>query len=367
VKQLKLLLGCIIVGIVVALTYYLFESAVRHSIDFLWDTVFDSENKRLLVVPLSIVVGLLFFGLQHWLDRKSENTESHGLAADGIKPSLRMIAIILILGYFSLLAGASLGPEAVLVPACMVIGLYLGTKLIKQDEKAPKAMAAAAIMALMAAFFHSFIVGVLAIFLVKKEAKIEITLPLVVIAVLASASSFLTLNFIDPSHRYFTFPDFSWKVAAVDFLVGIVLVAAGYLATFSLKYVHHYIKMFRTMTKQIVWWRVALIAGSGLSILYLLGGTLVQFTGNESIGPMLARASTLGILGLVWIVIVKIIVIGWSKAMGYRGGLIFPMIFVASTLVAISQLLVKDVNFGVGLLFALAGILTAEKKAKILL
>jgi hypothetical protein len=43
---------------------------------------------------------------------------------------------------------------------------------------------------------------------------------------------------------------------------------------------------------------VATRTGSGhwLSILYLPGSTLVEFTGNKSIVPMLHRASNLGVI-----------------------------------------------------------------------
>ncbi len=63
----------------------------------------------------------------------------------------------------------------------------------------------------------------------------------------------------------------------------------------------------------------------------------------------------------------KLVAIAWSRSMGYRGGLIFPMIFVASALVLILIQIFPQVNFGVGLIAALVGIFAAEKKAKVLL
>jgi H+/Cl- antiporter ClcA len=81
---------------------------------------------------------------------------------------------------------------------------------------------------------------------------------------------------------------------------------------------------------------------------------------------MLKQSTTLGIIGLAGILIIKILVIGWSKAMGYRGGLIFPSIFVASVLVAIVQLYTKDVGFVVGLIVVMGGAVTANTKLKIL-
>ncbi len=364
-KSLKLILGCFVVGALVALIYYGFEASVRHSIDFIWNTLLDTSDKRLRVIPLTLIGALLFFGLQHYLDPKSEKREARGLGGGVDEPTFRNLVTILFIGYFSLLAGASLGPEAVLVPACMVAGALVGKKAFR-DKKSTNILAAAGLIALMASFFHSFWVGLLALFLVKKEAKIAITAPLVLIAIVSSASAAYTLNLISPSERYLILPHITWKLVVVDVLFGVILLAAGYLATFGLKYSYNLILRLHAKMRSTSWWQNALIAGSGLSILYVLGGTLVQFTGNESIVPMLQQASTLGFLGLIWILCIKIVVIGWSKAMGYRGGLVFPMVFVASTLAAIAQSAHSDVGFGAGLVAALIGILAAERKAKIL-
>lgn len=365
--KLKLLLSCILVGIVVALVYAVFEAAVRNSINHIWITIFNSGNLRYELLLLAVIGALVFFGLQHRLDPASENRESHGMSGEPISPTLRNLAIILGLGYFSLVGGASLGPEAVLVPACMLIGTGLGLKLFKDQDLAVKALAAASMMALMAAFFHSYIIGILSVFLVTSQAKVKLSLQLLVIAVISSLSSYLTLTIIDPKNHYFNFPAFNWKVALVDLLAGLVLIIGGYIATFALKRAHSLFRDLRSQAKFTAWWQLAIVAGLGLSLFYFLGGPLVEFTGNQSIAPLIGQAQALGAIGVSLVLVIKLLVIGWSKAMGYRGGLIFPMIFVASALTTLLQLYFHDLSFGVGLIAALAGILLAERKAKILL
>lgn len=365
-KLLLLLVSCVLVGILVACTYFVFEYAVHHSITFIWTTAFNTDTLRWMVVPLCIVLTFVFFGLQHVLDPSGEKHEAHGLGGEVVTPTIRSFLIVIGLGFFSLVAGASLGPEAVLVPASVIVGSYVGYWLFKKDQTFVRALAAAAIIALMAAFFHSFIIGLLAIFLVKKQAKTKISPILIVIAVLASGASVLTLKIIDPTNSYFNFPPFSYKVLLVDALIAVILIMAGYAVTFGLKYAHTGFDFIRSHDKLKKWWLMALIASIVLSGLYLLGGPLVEFTGNESIAPMVSQAAGLGILGLLWILVVKVVAIAWSKAMGYRGGLVFPMIFVASTMSAIMLLVFKDGNFGVGLIAAMVGVLAAERKAKIL-
>ncbi len=367
-NKLKLLIGCAIVGIAVAVTYFLFEGAVHHSSNYIWDTMFDSEDNRILVLPLALVLGFIFFAAQHILDRKSENHESHSLGGEAISPTIRNIAIILFVGFLSLVAGASLGPEAVLVPACTTIGAYIGVKLYKQDSQAIKALTAAGIMALFTAFFHSYFVGILSVLIVTKQSRTKLSPQLLIIAAIASVSSYLTLQIIDPSSTSnFNLPDLTWKLAIIDLFAAICLLAAGYISTFALKYLHSGFVAFRQKVKLFTWWHLAFVSGFGIGVLYLLGGPLVQFTGNQSIEPLVKQATSLGVAGVLVIFIIKLIVIAWSKAMGYRGGLIFPMVFVASTLAVLAQLLVSDVNLGIALFAALIGILAAEKHAKILL
>jgi H+/Cl- antiporter ClcA len=365
-KKIALLVGVAVVAVLVALTYFGFEYAVAHSITYIWDTLLDTETKRYLVVPLCMLLTMIFFATQHLLDRKSEGREEHGLGGGAIDARFSNLVTILFIGFISLVAGASLGPEAVLVPACMVVGAFVATKLFKADKQAVKALAAAGIIALFACFFHSFVIGFLAVFLVTKQAKVKLNFQLVFIAIIASATAYFTIITIDPSSHYFNWPGYDWTTRLTDVLIAIVLVIIGYFSTLLLKASHDLLEKIRTHEKLSAWWLQALIAGGGLSALYLLGGPLVQFTGNHSIAPMLSQATTLGALGLLWLYIVKLAAISWSKTMGYRGGLVFPMIFIASILAALATLIYADTNFMLALIGALIGILAAERKAKIL-
>ncbi|MES2631057.1 MAG: chloride channel protein [Patescibacteria group bacterium] len=365
--NLKILIVCALVGILVALVYLVFEAAVSHSTVYVWDTLFHSDTYRLMVFPLAIILGLLFFGLQHWLAPGSDKKETHSLGGEPIKPTLKNLGIILVLGFFSLLAGASLGPEAILVPASVLVGSFLGIKLFKQNKQIAGLMAGAAMMALMAAFFHSFFVGLLSVLLVAHQLKTPINAKLIVVAIIASAASYATLQLIDPSNTYLVLPPFSWEAAITDILVGGILIVLGYLSTFGVKYAHAGVEKIRSFMNLNSWWKLGLFASTGLAIIYFIGGSLIEFTGNKSIAPLAEQATSLGLFALIVILIMKIIAIAWSRAMGYRGGLIFPMIFVASALVIILIHIFPSAHFGVGLIAALVGILAAEKKAKILL
>lgn len=362
-KNLKTILLTALVGIGVAVTYFYFEYAVHHSISYIWEDLFDTESSRLIVLPICLILTLIYFGAVHLFDPKTENKESHGLGS-APKPTILNFIKVLGIGFLSLIAGASLGPEAVLVPACVLLGGYVGLKLGKSKPDA-KVLGMAGFIALIAAFFNSFFVGLLSLLLIRKEFKIKIDTKLIVVSVVASGSAAFTLGLLESS-AFVVVPDYSWKLNIEEIVLLAVLGLAGYMVTYALKALHDAGVTINKLIGQKQWWSRGLVAGGGLSIIYLLGGPLVQFTGNESIVPMLQQSAGLGFIGLAWILLIKLAAISWSKASGYRGGLVFPTVFAASVLVAMAHLIMDDINFIYGLIVVMAGVIIADIKVKFL-
>lgn len=363
-KKFYIFCSTVLVAIAVALTYYYFEYAIHHSITYIWDTTLKTDTHRVLVIPVCIVISLIFFGIQHYLDPQSEEQESHGLG-EAPGPTITNFAKVLFIGFFSLVAGASLGPEAILVPASLIIGGYAGVKLFKQDKEIVKLLSMVGFVALFAAFFNSFIAGMLGLILITKQLKIKLDSDLLIIAAIASLVTVGALKVLGGS-AYTKLPETAWHISVSGIIAMILLVAAGYIYTNLLGATDKALTSVHQRLEGKNWWTRALAAAGGLSILYLLGGTLVEFTGNESIQPMLKQSASLGAIGLFWILLVKIAAISWSKRLGYRGGLVFPSVFVAAVLVAIIQLFIKDIGFTIGLVAAMVGILAAEAKVKVL-
>lgn len=362
-KKLSILLSTMLVSVLVALTYHFFEQSVHHSINYIWNELFDTEGERLLIIPICIVLTLSYFGLQHYLDPKSENNESKGLGAMSV-PTLANYGKVLLIGFFSLIAGASLGPEAILVPACMIVGGFVGTKLYG-DKPMVKLLSAVGFIALFAAFFDSFIAGLLGLLLVSKQAKTKLDIQLFVIGIIASLTTVLTLE-IFSAKAFIDLSQYHWKLTTVGTLVFALLIAGGYLYTYLLSYVHKLFSRVHDFSLRYTWWFRGLVAAAGLSAIYLVGGPLIEFTGNASVAPMLQQAKTLGVMGLLGLFLIKTIAIGWSKALGYRGGLVFPSIFVAATLSAIVGLFTHEISFVVSSLAVIIGMMAADSKVKIL-
>lgn len=354
----------LIVSIGVALTYTIFEEGVNYSIELIWHTWLNTDEHRLLIIPIIFAFTAVFFWLQHVLDAREEAHESHGLG-NMPTPTLANYGKVLLIGFFSLIAGASLGPEAVLVPACMLLGAYTGHRIFAQKERETSLLAGIGIVALFTAFFHSILIGILTILLVKKQLSTKLTSRLIVAAALTACLTYLTLDTVG-SDGSFTLPSYDWHVSIATLLWSCVLAAGGYVIVQLLALLHDQFRRIYDRTRPRNWQLHAVAAATGLTILYLLGGPLVQFTGNHSILPMSEQAALLGVLGLVWILALKTAAIAWSKAMGYRGGMIFPTIFLAATLVAIVQLQVSDFNAIYGLVATMIGAFVANKKSNIL-
>ena len=362
-KKLGLILAVIVVGIGVAITYHVFENIVHAGIDLVWYEWFDTDNNRLLVVPLAFVLSFVYFGLQHALDEKAEQNEEQGLGHMA-KPTLSGYVKVLLLGFFSLLAGASLGPEAILVPACMMLGALAGARISK-DPHVIKLLTAAGIIALFTAFFHSLIVGILSVLLVTKQAKTTLSPVLLLTTVVAATTSYATLTLLS-GDKFLSLPHYNWRINAATLVISVVLAGTGYVMIFGMEYAHKAFKKIQDKIQRKDWFIRASAAACGLSILYLLGGPLVEFTGNNAIVPLFNEAASLGLVGLVWVLAVKIAAISWSKAAGYRGGMIFPTIFLAAVMIAMVQLYVNDFNMIYGLVAVLAGTFAANAKTGIL-
>lgn len=360
----RLLLAAVAIGAGVALTYFIFESLVHVSLQFIWDDWFQSDTIRWIVLPLTVGLTLLYFGAQHFLDPRHEHIEAHGLGA-APSPTVWHYLQGLLIGFLSLLAGAALGPEAILVPASVLLGMLLGGRLLSGRKQLTKYAAALGFIALLAAFFNSFITGMLGLLLIKQQFKLPLTLWFVSLSVVTSLVVIGLLGVLESDSYVAAGASWTPSFASIGWLL--VVAAAGWVLPYVFKALYIPLDAGFKKLRNMHWVLRGLVAGTGLAGIYLLGGPLIQFTGNESIQPLLAQAVTLGLIGLIIIIVMKIIAIAWSKAVGYRGGLIFPMVFVLSAIIALIQLYTDTLPFTLALVVGAVAMLVGDRRAKVLL
>lgn len=358
----------IFISIAVALTYFVFEKSVGQSIDYIWFNLFDINNNRLLIPPILITLSLLFFGLNNSINKnKSEEHSSDNLTGGVNKYNIRVYFKVLLIGFLSLIAGASLGPEAILVPASLTIGHIISNKFSKDKMLLNNLAPFVAIIALFTSFLHSFIAGLLGILLAKKMLKIKINKLNIYFALVASIFAFITLNIIDPKNPYFSFPESVNYINYLDILFALGLVLVGYIITYLIKYSLLFFNKIYSEIEHKNWIYKAIFASLGLSLIYIISGPLVMFTGDNSIKPLLESATSIGIIGLLALGFLKILAIAWSKSFGYLGGLIFPTIFIVSCIISIVYLIYPEINYMFSLIASLIGVFIADRKVKVLL
>ncbi len=352
-QRAVLLVGSAFVGVFIALVYLGFEGLLHVMQHLVWDDIFHTETNKLSVLLLSIALGMAFFGARQWLDTKK---------AKESRPAWLEFLVILLIGFLSLFAGAALGPEAVLIPAALLGGQLVAKRLKLHSHVGLFGLAG--FVALFVAFFSSVFGGLLGLYLANKSKKLQLSLLDYVGLALASVAALFTLALFG-HHGAFNYPEQSIGFSFTAIAMLLVFFAAGYL------YHALFAALFRGIKQlygklQDSWYVHGFVASAGLGLLFIAGGYLVQFTGNEAIKPIFQQAAAIGLVGVIWISLVKVVTIAWSLGMGYRGGLIFPFVFVASSIVAAASLLTTDIYLIPSIFVFLAGLLFADRKAKII-
>jgi hypothetical protein len=141
----RALAAAVAVGVVNALVFVAFEWIVNDGTDWVWNDLVDSDAVRWRVVPLAIAGSIVLSAVIRLTRQKRIVPASTDPLAGGPAAS---VPVVLLIGAVSLLAGASLGPEASLFAAATGIGAWLAKE---------KRLVLASVGALLVAFFGSLL------------------------------------------------------------------------------------------------------------------------------------------------------------------------------------------------------------------
>ena len=275
-------------------------------------------------------------------------------SSDGPPPTVAGLATILLVGAASLLAGASLGPEAALVGLSAGLGGWAAARV---DTGPPgRALVLASVGALLVAFFGSLIALLIPVLILWQRAKRLDLVPLCAIVV-AGLAAYVTLGLLKGDHQgYGDLPSDAVRARdyASAFVLGGVAVGLGVALRWS---VRRLARLTRRIDAAVPWWLAAAGVGTVLGGLYLAGGPAVQFSGSEGSAILLGDPTHYSLWALAGIALIKLLATGWSLAAGYRGGLVFPSVLVgvAFSLFASGEL--ADLSGPGILLGCLAGLL----------
>lgn len=348
----------IVLGAVIGLMFLGFEWLVNHGDTWIWDDVFNTGEERWVVVPLAIGLSIIYSFIVHLLGQRRIIPIQLSIVEDLGKPLERAplsgVAVILVVGAASLLAGASLGPEAALAAGSIALGTWCAFRF--NFGSAGELLVLTALTALLVAFFGSLVPLLIPPLILFQRTR-KIPIPALVPPTLAGLAAYGTVYLIRGAvSGYGSIPS-GTSANAEDYLIALALGVCGVGVGYGMRTA---IKLFTGPAKQIGervhWAWAAAIFGLVLGILYLIGGPTIEFSGSEG-SKMLVSDTAYGTAALAGIVVMKLLATGWSLSTGYRGGLVFPSVFAGVALSMFVASLFGD-TAGPGLMIgSIAGVL----------
>ncbi|QMN62147.1 ion channel protein [Citrobacter freundii] len=229
----------------------------------------------------------------------------------------------LILG---LAGGVSLGPEHPIMTVNIALAVALGSRMFPRIAKLDWTILASA--GTIGALFGTLVAAAL-IFSQTLNSSNDVPLwdRLFAPLMAAAAGSLTTSLFF---HPHFSLPIAHYtQMHLTDILSGAVVaaiaIAAGMVAVWCLPRLHHLMHRLK---------HPVLILGVGgfiLGILGVIGGPLTLFKGLDEMQQM-AFSQTLGTSDYFMLVVIKLTALVVAAASGFRGGRIFPAVFVGVAL-----------------------------------
>ena len=328
-----------VMGGIIGVVFVIFEWVVNDVGGWLWNDLLNSDSQRVLVIPIAVVMSVIYsLALRSAGQKRVSKAETDLFSEDftEVKPTnIKKIALLFGLGALSLLAGASLGPEASLVAVSLAIGAWFAGALNVLKFPPGQLLVLSAVGALLSAFFASLIPIAIPLLMLLQKKSLGIISGLAVI--LSSLAAWVAV-YIFRGRGYGSVPlsgNFELHDILVAAIAGFVCVLLGIGLKWLIKIFKIYVKL---IDKKYSWYNAAAIFGLVLGLLYLIGGQSVQFSGSEGSKILFENQASYGVAALAGLVIVKLVATSWSLASGYRGGVVFPSVYMGMALsLALSQ------------------------------
>jgi len=317
----------VFMGLIVGFLYLSFEWIVNNGSNWLWNDVVQSDSYRWRVIPLAIVMSILLSGTVLFFRNKRVVKPPLSLLDeldDVQKTSIKTIGIILVIGAVSLIGGASLGPEAPLVAACLGVAAWFSGRRNFLKKPLAFVFSISSIGALLAAFFNSLLPVIIPLLLLRQKGKLNKLSAL--IAILAGVSAWGVVRVL--KNEAYIQLNVSGSFNLTNIALAALLGFLSIILAIGIKWVIRI--LFPVIEKadgRLPWVVSASLFGLGIGLLYFIGGQTVQFSGSEGLkllGQNVLQYSAVSLLGLI---LVKVLATAWSTTSGYRGGLVFPSVY----------------------------------------
>lgn len=328
---LKLVLLAAVFAVPAAVAAALFIVLVRIITDAAWvrlpEAVAIPEPLLLLAIPVvgSLVVGLIVrYAPGHG---GPDPATEHGLG--GTPGTMRELPGTVGAALASLASGASLGPEGPLVGILGTLG-DATARALKLPAEAGRVLGIAGLASLLGGIFgNPLAVG---LFLVEMSpvAGRELYRRIIPALVAATVGVYVFSFIAGGPFADFHFPAYdglqAWHLlAAVAFGVGGAVIGMGYVQL---------VKLVRRALQPLDSMVVAklLVGGLAVGLIAIVFGELTLFSGEHEISEVITEGEAMGLAALLVLAVGKVLAAAVSLSTGFRGGRIFPVLFIGGTL-----------------------------------
>ena len=361
---IKLLALVIVLGVISALVTFGFIALVHQGTALIWEqaAVALGLDPRLFTVLICTVGGLLV-GLLVKLfgDHNAIFAELMLEFGKTGRFDYRNAPGIVITAFVSLIAGASLGPEAPLADACGGIGTLVADRL-KLNNQETRTLGYSGVSAMLAAFITSPFGGALlgleaaqggggrmAYFWGLFPSLLSSAVATVVF-VLLSGTFFETL---------YKFPAYTPRLVDLLYAAPLGLLGGAVGAAFMLL-LRRLQRLFAAMKGRVV--LRGLLGGLGMGLIGALL-PLTLFAGETETAELITHAAEIGVVMLIVLGLAKLLATSLLLATGWKGGYIFPIMFAGVALGLAVNLVLPGIPVAVTVAATMAGALVAALKA----
>ncbi|MEU6683775.1 ion channel protein [Streptomyces sp. NPDC046832] len=348
----------IAVGVLCSLILVGVEVAAEQLQDVLWETVPDALGigrysvawMFVVLIATGIAVGLVVWKVP---GHAGPDPATIGLDAP-VLPPVALPGLVLVTALM-LAGGPSLGPENPIITVNVGLAVWLGSRLI---PRAPgRLWPALAEAATIGALFGTPVAAALAIseLLARQETRGMLWDNLFAPLTAAAAGS-LTVSLLDHPSFDLGLPSFG-RTGWSDLLASVVVAAVGAVlgmgAVRAFPYVH---AAFRRLRHPML---MLPAGGAVLGALAAVGGHLTLFKGLDEIATLAHDPDGWSAGEFAVMTVVKLGALVVAASCGFRGGRIFPAVFVGTALGLCAHALVSGVHPSVGVSAGVLGVLLA--------
>jgi len=351
---LGLLLLASAIAVVIALATLAFLAAYSGLHEVLWEEIpsaLDVDPYSWYALAVTSVGGLLVGVLLRVVPGHGGPgpAEGHGIGMEQVPPS--HAAGMVLISLVSLSAGASLGPEAALLAVALAVGTVLADRLKRAELE--RVFGMSGVGSLLSGLFGSPLAPTVLVLEVAPVTGHNLYVFLIPVLV-ASAAGLLTFDAIlNGPLLEIELPSYTGvELAHVLEALAVAAVAAGVgmLLIATLRVVQRLLLPIggRTVLK-------ATVGGIGIGLIALIAGEETLFSGEHELEVLLENPKAYGAGGLVLILGGKILALALSLETGFRGGRIFPVLFIGATVGFITSDVVERVPLAVAVACGMAG------------